>query len=255
MKNSALLLILLSSAWTAAGEDASTDAAAEPRSAEAVEILTKADEAARKVRSVRFRSVSKPTGVVVNFIGPSEGEGVIEGWDEVLERPRKFWAHVETRPPGSEAPIEITGGGDGESYFLIDHSTRRGYEDMDPAVMGTIGQAVFFVGFAQFVHPTPFKRDLEAEKVALLGKEEAGGVECYKIRVEYGDGVESGSTWFISIADLLPRKRVRHYSVPQQGDGDLEVTLTALEIDPELEAGLYKMKLPEGYEQIDDFAP
>lgn len=255
MKRSALVLLLVLCPTLAAfAEDAKDDPAA-ARSPEAMEILKKADAAARKVRAARFHSTSTPTGIVVNFVGPSEGEGVVEGWDEVLEGPRKFWSHVKTQPPGSDEAKEITGGGDGETYFLIDHSTRKAYEDMDPAVMGSNGTAVFFVGFAQFVHPAPYERDLDSEKVELLGKEEVAGEECYKVRTTYAGGAESGSTWYISTSDLLPRKRVRHYEVPQQGKGDLVVTLTRLEVDPDIEAGLFKMKLPEGYEQVDDFAP
>jgi hypothetical protein len=254
-----LLYLLLVPASAVSAEDpaadAATDAAAEARSPEAVAILGRADEAARKVRAARFHSSSKVTGVITGFLGPTEGDGVIEGWDEELERPRRFWAHVRTQPPGAEEAKELTGGGDGETYFLIDHATRKAYEDIDPAVLGTAGSVVSFIGFSQLVQPAPYERDLESERIEFLGKKDVAGEECFKVRVAYSGGIETSSIWFFSTADLLPRKRVSHYVIPQQGEGDFEVTLTRLEVNPELADSLFEMKLPEGYRQIDDFAP
>ena len=48
---------------------------------------------------------------------------------------------------------------------------------------------------------------------------------------------------------------MRHFTVPQRGEGSLEITLTDLEIDPEAGPETFTMKLPKGYEQVDDFAP
>ena len=249
-----VLVISLCSLPAAFAEEAKEEAAGV--SSEALDILKKADEAARKIGAVRLTVTSKPTGLVANFIGATEGETLMTGWDAELQRPKMFWAHVKTTAPGAEAPIELTGGGDGDTYFLINHTAEKAYEDMDPGVLGSGGQALGAIGIAQFVHPSPYERDLGAAKVELLGREEVGGEECYKIRVEYGPQQgETTSTWSISTEDFLPRRRVRHFNMAQQGEGDLEVTLTKLEIDPQFESSLFKLKLPEGYEQIDDFAP
>ena len=54
---------------------------------------------------------------------------------------------------------------------------------------------------------------------------------------------------------MLPRRRLQKFTVPGQGEGALEINLSNLVINPELDPALFRMKLPAGYEQIDDFAP
>jgi outer membrane lipoprotein-sorting protein len=111
----------------------------------------------------------------------------------------------------------------------------------------------------QFVHPTPFKLDLESESIELLPSAMVAGEECHVIRVGYSSGgpsgAETGSTWSLAKSDFLPRRQVRHFAIPQQGEGDLVITLNDLQIDTELDGKLFKLVLPKGYEQIDDFAP
>jgi hypothetical protein len=80
------------------------------------------------------------------------------------------------------------------------------------------------------------------------------GEECHKVYVEYGAG-RGKSTWLFAKSDYLPRRRVQHFTIPEQGDGTFEIEVTKLEIDPEIDPTVFKMVLPEGYEQIDDFAP
>ena len=81
MKTLAILTLALCSTLAAfAGQPAAEEPASEEPSAvssEALEILKKADEAARKIEAVRIAVTSKPTGLVANFIGATEGETLI----------------------------------------------------------------------------------------------------------------------------------------------------------------------------------
>lgn len=74
------------------------------------------------------------------------------------------------------------------------------------------------------------------------------------MEVVYSGG-RGKSTWYVSKEDYLPRRRIRHISDPQRGEAEIDVVLSGLEVDPEVTAKLFKLELPEGYEQIDDFAP
>ena len=76
----------------------------------------------------------------------------------------------------------------------------------------------------------------------------------HKIHVVYSGG-RGETTWFVGTEDYLPRRRIRHFNIPGQGEGTLDITLTGLEVDPGVDADTFTMKLPEGYEQVDDFAP
>jgi hypothetical protein len=233
--------------------DTETDAeAGEAPANQAIAILEQADAAVKAVDSVRFEASVEATGVAANFAPNASGKGFMSGWSG--SGPEKFYARVETRPAGDEAPAVYEGGGDGESYFLIDHATRKAYEDMDPMVMGTNGQVIQGLGMPEFVHPAPFDDELAAEVVELQGSEKVGDEDCYKIHVVYTGG-RGESTWFFSKQDHLPRARIQHFTIPNQGEGTIAVKLSKLEVDVEPEAGMFRLKLPEGYEQIDDFAP
>ena len=100
--------------------------------------------------------------------------------------------------------------------------------------------------------PEPSVRRLIGD--GLREDEVVGGEPCYQIHVSYGGGAGE-STWFFSKKDYLPRRRVRHFTVPEQGEGTLEIDVSQLEVNIEPDEGLFRLKLPEGYEQIDDFAP
>ena len=226
--------------------------AEEDSKAKALEILQKADAATRAVKSVRYRGHSQPSGVAERFFSAAEGEGIVMGWASGI--PERFWAHVKTTRPRGDEPVELTGGGDGDSYFIIDHRSRKGYEDMDPAVMGSGARTLQSFVMAEFVDDAPFDDELGAEELEYQGIEVVEGIECHKIHITYRGGQQE-STWFFSTEDFLPRRSVRHFDIPQQGEGAVVMTVSKLEVDPVIDPKIFKLVLPDGYEQIDDFAP
>lgn len=244
-----LLLALLAPAALAEKTETAEVAAPDP-----IEILKQADAAAKKVEAVRYRAASTPTGIATNFISAAEGEGVLAGWNADYNMPGRFYARVETTPVGSDQKMALTGGGNGDTFFLINHQEKKAYEDIDPAVLGSTGQIVGAFGMRELVHPTPFEDEIGAEKIEYQGTEKVGDVECHKIHVTYSGG-QGESTWLIAKDDHLPRKRIQHFDIPGQGAGTFEITLTELEIAPEIDPELFRLDLPEGYAQIDDFAP
>lgn len=252
-------ILILSAPALAEGEAKSNqDKSAKESMAKALEIIKKADKAARKVTAASFKATVTTDGMWTEFMGPTEGESYMEGWDEEIQKPRRFWADIKTVLPGTKTTKRLTGGGDGETFYVIDHDTKKGYEDLDPAVMGTHGQLLVTVGMGSLMMPTPFERDLAAEKIELLGTEDVAGVECFRIKVEYGPGDPEGeafSVWSISTEDFLPRKRARNFNFGPEAIGGVEVVVHELEINPKIDPGLLTLKLPQGYKQIDDFAP
>jgi hypothetical protein len=249
MKKTILPLCVLCLALPASADTEADEAPAN----EAIEILRQADAAIKAVHSVRYKASIEATGVAANFAPSGRGEGFMAGWNGA--GPEKFYARIETMPAGDdEAPAVFEGGGDGESYYYIDHGTKKAYEDMDPMVMGTNGQVLQGLGMAEYVRPAPFDDELGAEVVELQGTEKVGDEECYKIHVVYGRG-RGESTWFFSKQDHLPRGRIQHFTIPNQGEGSIAVKLSMVEVGAEADAGMFRLQLPEGYEQIDDFAP
>lgn len=242
------VLLILASA-SLAGQEAEVGDSPDP-----IEILKKVDAAIKAVNAVSYTAESMPTGIAVNFVSPAEGSAVLVGWNDAWNMPEKFYVHVKMTPPGAEQPVELTGGGDGDMFFLIDHTGKKAYEDMDPNVMGTQGNTLQAFGMREFVHSRPFDDELGAETVEYQGVESVRGEECHKVYVDYGPG-RGQSTWLFAKSDYLPRRRVQHFTVPEQGDGTFAIEITKLEVDPEVDSSIFRMVLPEGYEQIDDFAP
>ena len=244
-----LILAILILAVVSGGAAAQDEQGPDP-----IEILKKADAAIKEVDAVAYTARSTPTGIAENFVTAAEGEAIVVGWRDDWNQPEKFYVHLKTTKRGSDEPLELTGGGDGDMFFLIDHSEKKAYEDMDPNVMGSSGQTLQAFGMREFVHDKPFDDELDAPTVRYEGTEEVNGEECHKIFVEYADQNQK-STWFFDTDDYLPRRRVRHFSFGEQGEGTFTIEIVKLEVNPEIDASTFKIKLPEGYEQIDDFAP
>jgi outer membrane lipoprotein-sorting protein len=219
------------------------------RSAEALEILEKVDAAVKAISSVRYKVKTEPGGVATQMVGPGEGKATLAGWNGRI--PERFLVEVDSESRGQE--VSVTAGGNGDMYFLVDHTAKKAYEDMDPAVLGSSAQLLFGFAMVEYVHERPFDDELNAETVELLGSETVGGEDCHEIRVVYAGG-RGESIWYFSKKDYTPRGRVQVFNTPQ-GEGSVKRMLYDVEIDPETEDAMFVMKLPEGYEQIDDFAP
>lgn len=255
MKTTTKILLLLAlslvlfGALPALAQDGEAAGAEPVRDAQAVEILEKADAAIRKVTAVAFEGSMEPSGIATNFVQPIRSKGVISGWNGQI--PQLF--HLQVTTQGAEGDVKLEGGGNGETFYLLNHSTQKGYEDMDPGVMGSSANALQGAMMVEYVHEAPFDDELGAESLVYKGKEDVEGTSCHAIHVVYSGG-RGESTWYFAEDDLLPRRRVRHFQTPQ-GDGAIDIRLAKIEVDPEIDEARFQMKLPEGYEQVDDFAP
>lgn len=221
------------------------------RDAEAVEVLKKVDAAIKAVSSVRYEASVKATGDLSAQMNPAKGKAMFKGWTN--GSPEMYVVEVETTMPGSDAVVHLTGGGNGEEFFLIDHTNKKAYVDMDPNVMGTTGRALQAMMTIEFVHDRPFDDEIGADKVEMSGTEKIGDEDCYKIDVHYSGG-RGHTTWLFSKKDYLPRGRIMHFS-GEQGNGTVVRELFNVEAAPDVDASAFAFKLPEGYERIDDFAP
>jgi outer membrane lipoprotein-sorting protein len=246
-----LVLGVLAAGWVGAQEPPA-QAPAKEQQPEAIEILKKVDAATKAVDSVRYKATSVPSGPAAAGAASSEGTVVMEGWTG--RGPQRFRVDARMKRPDDPAPVEMSAGGNGDEYFLIDRSTKKAYVDMDPNVLGRSGQRLMGLMMLEFVHDKPFDDELNANVVKLLGKEVVEGEECYKIEIGYGGG-QGTTTWFFSTKDYLPRRRIQPFRNREGAEGTVERTISALEVAPKLDASIFKLQLPEGFQKIDDFAP
>lgn len=236
-----MLLVPAALAWA---EDKSTD------SDETTKILEKVDAAAKAVKAVKYDVVAKRSGGQGFELKGTYTFSGLEGRD-----PKKFLADIEVTAPGSADTHKYTGGCDGENYFVIDHADKKAYVDIDPAVLGTRFGRGYRAGLMiEFVRDNPFSDEIKAESKTLKGTKTVGGVECYEIDIAYAVAGGQKATWCFSKKDFLPRKRVDFF---RRGENETtqEKTITNLIVDPKIDDATFKFKLPEGYTQVDDFAP
>ncbi|HEX4954754.1 MAG TPA: hypothetical protein VF017_15280 [Thermoanaerobaculia bacterium] len=220
---------------------------------QALDVLRRAASALSALSSVRYRARIVPRGIGERFWPAAEGVAVLSGWDAALHRPARFFFDLETRRAGAAQASRISGGGNGETYFVVDHAAKKSYHDMDPLVLGSHGQTLARFEMDEFVMEHPLADELAAREVSYLGIRVRNGREHHEIHVQYSAG-RGEATWLFATDDLLPRWRIQKFSIPQ-GEGSLEIDIVELEIDPDLPASVFDLQLPAGYQAVDDFAP
>jgi hypothetical protein len=222
-----------------------------------VAILKKADAATGAMKAVRYDVTIEGTGV---FEPRGKFEATITAAGALREgsgryAPEKYLADGKVTLPGAEEPLKISGGTDGDTYFVIHHATKTAYEDIDPTVMGNSGQ-VFATGFMiEFLIPKPFNDEITGKKQELTGSKQIAGEDCYEVHVVYTAERAPEAIWYFSKEDFRPRRRVDVVKLQDGREGTIVKTITKLVANPKLEPDAFKLKLPQGYTKTDDFAP
>lgn len=216
---------------------------------EAQDILKKVDATIKEIKTVRYDVSAKGTGTSATRVPEISGSMIQHGVDN--NPMAKFFFDGTVKRPGSAESRRITGGTDGDLSFLIDYGAKMVYEDIDPAVMGSDGRILQQSVMLEFTHPKPFSDEINAETIEMLDAESVAGVDCFKIKVKYANNAQE-ATWYFGKKDFLPRRVDRHFPAR---NGGTTMTITNLEVDPKLDAKAYSVKVPEGFEKTDEFAP
>ena len=116
----------------------------------------------------------QPVPLDIRATPHSEGETIMVGWNGAM--PEKFYGHIKTERPQSGEQVELTGGGDGDTYFIVDHGTKKGYEfykNVNHFIdrHGKDGAAKAFVDLMPWGTPDQVLRKLEfiREKIHMNG--------------------------------------------------------------------------------------
>lgn len=230
-----------------------TEEPAVPELTDALEILKRVDAATRAVHGVRYDATLFGTGALADRVPSMTGQVAFAGWDG--SAPDKFYCHARGKRAGSDEPIEVTAGGNGDLFFVVDHPNRTAYEDIDPAVLGRTGGTARALMMIEFVHDTPFSDEINGDTQELRGSKMIGDEDCYEVRVVYAGG-RGEAIWHFSKRDFLPRGRLDIVRDPSgEQVGAQQRFVTSLVVDPDLEESLFKLQLPEGFARSDDFAP
>ena len=238
---------------TAQTYEVTQDAAQNPRTSDAaLAVLKKADEAAKAVKSVRYKG--HYTATARRSAGIREVRGTVLLTGGFSRGFQKFFVDAQVRYRDTEEVKRFTAGGNGEEFFMIDWQNKVVHADMDPQVIGTDGRIAQRIAMVEFVHPSPFSDEITGKSAELRPSATVGGEPCHVVHVVYGDGVGQQAVWYFSKADHLPR-RVERISRNQGRDRTTDLIVTDLEIDPKFDEGELKLDMPKGFKKTDEFAP
>lgn len=219
-----------------------------------VEILKKADEVCKPVKSLKY--TASRAGLHADAEKTPKGTGTLISLPSVDKKPAMFKVQIKWTKPGETDVNEITAGCDGDNFYVMDHKTKKVYVDVDPAVFGGFRGPIQGLRMAEFGHESPFGDEINGKVKELIGVEKVGEEECYHIHVEYSgsnDGLHTD--WWISTKDFYPRRadRVQPNRSGEKGGGTM--SLTGLEVNPKADPKDFALVVPEGYTKVEDFAP
>ncbi len=216
-----------------------------------MEILVQADAAMKSVELVSYNANYEGTGWVKAFVPHVEGE-VIQGPKSKYDIDQ-FYAEVKLNAYDSDEVTQCTVGSNGDTFFLIDPKTYTAHEDIDPAVLGSQSRNYQRVLLKEFSLAEPFKDELKADSLEIVGTQVRDGHLCYDVYVKI-EG-HSDTLWSISQKDHLPRLVKRIHKNPKGEEGTTELALTNLVVNPKLTSSPFQLRVPQGYKKTDDFAP
>lgn len=217
-----------------------------------VEILKKADAAAKAVKSIKYKVSYEGRGAAGAQTPTIEGTVLMDGWFE--SAPDKFLCEANVKQPGSSEARTITAGSDTRTFYVIDHQTKMGYVDVFPQVIGSIGRPALSLRMVEFVHPNPFRDEINGREQQLRGSKKIGGEDCYEVYVVYSNRLLQ-AIWYFSKKDFLPRSVIRTRSASAGQRLEEQWTLTDIVVDPEVGKDPFKLRLPAGYTRRNDPTP
>lgn len=224
-------------------------AAAQPASAPAMDVralLRDVDAATRAVQTVSYTSETFGVGPVAGTTRRVRARVLVRKLpDEIFPQVR---AEIDgplgrRARPGATSLLVC----DGKRVTHVFHDDKL-FESGSLPEAGTLLDAFIERLFMrEFVHPTPFSDEIEAEVVEYEGVRPAGGVDCHVVRVVYDTGGGVGR-WYFGVEDKLPRRVDRLFSGAGVASGralelfDLRVGVACRDDD-------FVAVTPEGYRQ------
>jgi thiol-disulfide isomerase/thioredoxin len=148
-------------------------------------------------------------------------------------------------PPGSDEAVPFKVGTDGRNFFSIDDNERILYRGRVMNRAQPLAHPSVGLFMREFVHPTPFSDELNADSAEHQGVQEIGDVKCDVIYVVYSRN-QGQARWFFGQEDHLPR-RVDRIMRDGRQEGATVLVISRLQADPSLPRSLFRPKTPEGY--------
>lgn len=209
---------------------------------DALDRLERAREAIQEAKSMSYEIRAKTSG----GFGPSLD---ITGRVEMLRNPSRAGTWFVRREGVAKLKgmddIQYLVVGDGQTMQWLDHEKKTLYERYTHAARDrqiSISQNGWLMHLGD---RDPFKREMGAESVTLVGTETFDGTPCEIVFVNHGENRQNLKIWF-GVEDRLPRKVEQSIS----GAGMSMTTVYELldfKLNPDVKEDRFKLEPPAGY--------
>ncbi len=222
-----------------------------PEESPVLQILRAADEATRAINSVRYHAEYRGEGALTGRSPVAEGD-ITKARD--AEDPQLVRILGEgwffTINQADRGQVDFIAAFDGEKLVRLDPERSRYYEG-EPGGPGEqqILSASSALNLREFGHPTPFEDEINARVQELEGQTFVGDVLCDVVYVEYDIEQALSARWCFGVEDHLPR-RVERINEDVEGRwGATVLTVTNLEVNPEIDVAIFTLEIPSEYEK------
>ncbi len=242
------ILFVMVASWTSAawGEEP----AKKENATEALDLLKKTAAALVEAKTVLYKADYKGTGWLESRVSPVEG--TVTMGEQSQHKINSFFCDISIKVGGSEEPVALKAGSDGEQYFLVDPKTKMCHHDLDAAVQGTHARDIGRVLLREFSEPEPYADPIKSGDVEMVGPVKVAGEECIEIRIRPSD--RPPQVIAVARSDYLPR-RVTSLIKNDRGEATTVLTINDLVVNPKFVLSPFKLHCPEGFTTSDEFAP
>ncbi len=216
---------------------------------QAIDILKKTDAAAKAVTTAGYDARFEVSGWLADELGNLQGHALVGG--EFRRTFQFFRFEIHHPQPIDGEKRKLTAGSDGQTFYLIDHQKKTVHTGPGASVLGPAGRTARTLGMVEFLHPTPFSDEINADRAELIGTATVGDQECYKIHVNYA-GTTARAIWYIAQKDYLPRRVDRFRRNPATGqEAVTHLIVTNLIINPVFFVNPFELRVPPDYTRTD----
>ena len=212
---------------------------------DAVEILRTTDAVCKAIQSVRYSISMEGAGALAERLPRAKALVMESGWADFF--PEKFMVSLDVSMPEISEPLRVTGGSDGNKYYLINPATKTVHSDFEFGIFGHFVQAVYGGLVAEFLIDEPFDSEIECPDKTLEGIVDVEGEPCYEIVIRYTNERNTETTWWISTRDYMPRKRTDISDMEDGERGGRTYTLADVVVEPRLKSNFFALEVPEGF--------
>lgn len=201
-------------------------------------ILTKVDATTKAVKEISYSAKLSGDGALANDVP------AISGVVKLQRNGESLIPKINVDATKGDTKVSLVC--DGKKVLLVNHTDKRFQSGELPEAGGLLRDFQQSLYMQEFMHPTPFSDELDADKTVHEGMKTIGGVECHVIYVVYNNG-QGEARWYFGKDDNLPHRVER---IIRRGDtvGARVLEIADVNPHPSYSEDTFKTDPPVGYD-------